>query len=57
MGAGTNRPDWPRFNRRTGAGGDADRNEMGCSGYGCDCLLWTAARGGPLRMGQPSGLD
>ncbi len=24
---------------------------------GCDCLLWTTARGGPLRMGQPSGLD
>jgi hypothetical protein len=21
----------------------------------CDCLLWTTARGGPLRMGQPSG--
>ncbi len=24
---------------------------------GCDCLLWTSARGGPLRMGQPSGFD
>lgn len=24
---------------------------------GCDCLLWTTARGGPLRMGQPSGMD
>ncbi len=23
---------------------------------GCDCLLWTTARGGPLRMGQPSGM-
>jgi hypothetical protein len=24
---------------------------------GCDCLLWTTARGGPLRMGQPSAID
>lgn len=24
---------------------------------GCDCMLWTTARGGPLRMGQPSGMD
>ena len=24
---------------------------------GCDCLLWTTARGGPLRMGQPGGMD
>jgi hypothetical protein len=23
-------------------------------GSGCDCLLWTAARGGPLRMGMPN---
>lgn len=23
-------------------------------GSGCDCLLWPAGRGGPLRMGQPS---
>jgi hypothetical protein len=21
---------------------------------GCDCLLWTTARGGPLRMGMPN---
>ena len=26
-------------------------------GSGCDCLLWTTARGGPLRMGQPSSMD
>jgi hypothetical protein len=26
---------WPRYNNRTGPGGDADRNEMGQSGYGC----------------------
>lgn len=26
-------------------------------GSGCDCLLWTTARGGPLRMGQPSGME
>jgi hypothetical protein len=24
---------------------------------GCECLLWITARGGPLRMGQPSGMD
>ena len=24
-------------------------------GSGCDCLLWTTARGGPLRMGAPNG--
>jgi hypothetical protein len=23
-------------------------------GSGCDCLLWTTARGGPLRMGMPN---
>ena len=23
-------------------------------GSGCDCLLWSTSRGGPLRMGQPS---
>lgn len=26
-------------------------------GSACDCLLWTTARGGPLRMGQPSGME
>jgi hypothetical protein len=26
-------------------------------GSGCDCLLWTTARGGPLRMGKPNGND
>ena len=26
-------------------------------GSGCDCLLWTTARGGPLRIGQPNGAD
>jgi hypothetical protein len=26
-------------------------------GSGCDCLLWTTARGGPLRMGQPSAME
>lgn len=26
---------WPRYNNRTGAGGDADRNGAGHSGYGC----------------------
>ncbi len=26
---------WPRYNNRTGDGGDADRNAMGHSGYGC----------------------
>ncbi|MCB2145908.1 MAG: hypothetical protein KQI81_05485 [Deltaproteobacteria bacterium] len=24
---------------------------------GCDCLLWTTARSGPWRMGQPRGMD
>lgn len=24
---------------------------------GCDCLLWTTARGGPLRTGRPSAMD
>ncbi len=28
-------PAWPRYNNRTGTGGDADRNGMGHSGYGC----------------------
>jgi len=26
---------WPRYNNRTGTGGDADRNGAGHSGYGC----------------------
>lgn len=26
-------------------------------GSGGDWLLWTMARGGPLRTGQPSGLE
>ncbi len=26
---------WPRYNNRTGEGGDADRNEQGHHGYGC----------------------
>ncbi len=26
---------WPRYNHRTGPGGDADRNGQGHSGYGC----------------------
>jgi hypothetical protein len=26
---------WPRYNNRSGTGGDADRNGMGHSGYGC----------------------
>ena len=26
-------------------------------GSGCDCLLWDMARGGALRMGQPSSLE
>jgi len=26
-------------------------------GSGCDCLLWTTARGGPLRTGRPSDID
>jgi hypothetical protein len=24
-------------------------------GSGCNCMLWTTARGGPLRMGAPNG--
>jgi hypothetical protein len=28
-------PAWPRYNDRTGAGGDADRNGQGHDGYGC----------------------
>ncbi len=28
-------PAWPRYNARTGAGGDADRNGQGHQGYGC----------------------
>lgn len=33
--AGLSYPAWPRYNNRSGAGGDADRNGMGHSGYGC----------------------
>ncbi|MFZ1983623.1 MAG: VCBS repeat-containing protein, partial [Desulfatitalea sp.] len=33
--AGLSFPAWPRYNNRTGEGGDADRNEAGHSGYGC----------------------
>jgi hypothetical protein len=33
--AGLSFPAWPRYNNRTGAGGDADRNGEGHSGYGC----------------------
>lgn len=32
---GTPFPAWPRYNNRTGTGGDADRNGAGHSGYGC----------------------
>ena len=32
---GTSFPAWPRYNNRTGAGGDADRNGSGHSGFGC----------------------
>ncbi len=28
-------PAWPRYNDRTGTGGDADRNGAGQTGYGC----------------------
>ncbi len=33
--AGLSFPAWPRYNNRSGAGGDADRNGQGHSGYGC----------------------
>jgi hypothetical protein len=33
--AGLSYPAWPRYNNRSGAGGDADRNGMGHSGFGC----------------------
>lgn len=33
--AGTSFVAWPRYNGRTGAGGDADRNGAGQDGYGC----------------------
>jgi hypothetical protein len=33
--AGLSFPAWPRYNNRTGTGGDADRNGEGHSGYGC----------------------
>lgn len=33
--AGTSFQAWPRYNNRTGPGGDADRNGMGHNGYGC----------------------
>jgi len=35
--AGLSYPAWPRYNNRSGIGdgGDADRNEMGHSGFGC----------------------
>ena len=33
--AGLTYAAWPRYNNRTGEGGDADRNGMGHSGYGC----------------------
>ena len=33
--AGVTFPAWPRYNNRTGQGGDADRNGMGHDGYGC----------------------
>jgi len=33
--AGVTYPAWPRYNNLTGAGGDADRNGAGHSGYGC----------------------
>ncbi|MEJ2037429.1 MAG: VCBS repeat-containing protein [Desulfosarcinaceae bacterium] len=33
--AGLSFPAWPRYNSLTGPGGDADRNGMGNSGYGC----------------------
>ncbi|MFZ0726055.1 MAG: VCBS repeat-containing protein [Desulfobacterales bacterium] len=33
--AGLGFPAWPRYNTLAGAGGDADRNGLGHSGYGC----------------------
>ena len=33
--AGLSYPAWPRYNTLSGVGGDADRNGMGHSGYGC----------------------
>jgi hypothetical protein len=33
--AGLSFPAWPRYNNRTGAGNDADRNGYGHHGYGC----------------------
>ncbi len=33
--ANASNPAWPRYNTLSGDGGDADRNEMGHSGYGC----------------------
>jgi hypothetical protein len=33
--AGVSFQAWPRYNNRTGTGGDADRNGMGHSGFGC----------------------
>ena len=33
--AGLSYPAWPRYNNRSGEGGDADRNGPGHSGYGC----------------------
>jgi hypothetical protein len=33
--AGLSYPAWPRYNNLSGIGGDADRNGMGHSGYGC----------------------
>ena len=33
--AGVTWPAWPRFNTRTGPGGDADTNGQGQHGYGC----------------------
>ncbi len=32
---GLSYPAWPRYNNRSGEGGDADRNGMGHGGYGC----------------------
>jgi hypothetical protein len=33
--AGVAYPAWPRYNNRSGVGGDADRNGAGLHGYGC----------------------
>ena len=33
--AGVNYQAWPRYNNRTGIGGDADRNGAGLHGFGC----------------------